>query len=145
MPTEIVIRQCRLDECDAVLNLWKTSDVLPGTTDNREALQKLLDNPNSALLVAEHRGKVVGSVIAGWDGWRGNIYRLSVLPGYRRKGIGKRLQKEAEDFLLSRGARRVGGLVFPGTPLAVPFWDSTLVSGYKKDTTFIRYTKNLQG
>ena len=143
MSEGISIRKCRLDECDIILRMWKASGALSSATDNIEVLQNLIENPNSTLLVAEYRGNLAGTVIAGWDGWRGNIYRLTVLPEYRRRGIGKQLLKAAEDFLASKGARRVSGLAAPGTPLAIPFWDSTVVSGYTKDSSFIRYTKNL--
>ena len=34
---------------------------------------------------------IVGSVIAGWDGWRCHLYRLAVAPARRREGIGRAL------------------------------------------------------
>jgi ribosomal protein S18 acetylase RimI-like enzyme len=33
----------------------------------------------------------VGTLVAAWDGWRGNMYRLAVLPEHRRAGIGREL------------------------------------------------------
>jgi ribosomal protein S18 acetylase RimI-like enzyme len=38
--------------------------------------------------VAEGDGEIVGALIAAWDGWRGNMYRLAVREGHRREGIG---------------------------------------------------------
>jgi ribosomal protein S18 acetylase RimI-like enzyme len=43
------------------------------TPDRREDVQDLLEDGPAALLVAEAAEEVVGAVIAGWDGWRGNI------------------------------------------------------------------------
>ncbi len=58
-------------------------------------------------LVAERNGKIVGSVVGGWDGWRGHIYRLVVDPAERRGGLGRRLVEEAERALVALGARRL--------------------------------------
>jgi ribosomal protein S18 acetylase RimI-like enzyme len=59
----------------------------------------------AALLVAVAGGGVVGTVIAGWDGWRGNIYRLAVHPNHRRRGTGRALAAAADDVLAALGAR----------------------------------------
>jgi hypothetical protein len=40
----------------------------------------LISEPAASLLVATIDNQIVGSVIGGWDGWRGNIYRLAVTP-----------------------------------------------------------------
>jgi len=86
----------------------------------------------------------VGTVIAGWDGWRGNIYRLAVLPAYRKRGIGRLLVNEAENFLIAKGAQRIGGLVAKEEPLAVSFWDTLAENGFRRDSTFVRYAKSIE-
>jgi len=35
------------------------------------------------VLFAEEEGHIVGTVIGGFDGWRGNIYRLAVHPEHQ--------------------------------------------------------------
>jgi len=139
----IIIRPCREEECVIVLDFWKEAETVPSMTDNTEALKNLLKNTNAVLLVAEYQNKLVGTVIAGWDGWRGNIYRLAVLPDYRRQNIGRLLVKEAENFLSTMGAQRIGGLVASQRPLSVSFWDALADAGYNRDSTFVRYTRNL--
>jgi len=57
-------------------------------------------------LVATIDEEIVGSVIGGWDGWRGNIYRLAVAPEYRRRGIARSLMKEVSQALFDKGTRR---------------------------------------
>ncbi|HEX5371017.1 MAG TPA: GNAT family N-acetyltransferase [Dehalococcoidia bacterium] len=39
----------------------------------------------------EAEGAVVGTFIVTFDGWRGNMYRLAVLPSLHRRGIARRL------------------------------------------------------
>jgi ribosomal protein S18 acetylase RimI-like enzyme len=92
MAPETPIRPAREDELSGVLRLWQEANVTPpSATDSIEGLSRLIREPDALLLVAVVNARIVGSVIGGWDGWRGNIYRLAVTPEYRRMGIGRRL------------------------------------------------------
>jgi ribosomal protein S18 acetylase RimI-like enzyme len=79
-------------------------------------------------------------VIAAWDGWRGNIYRLAVADGYRRRGVGLRLTRAAEDHLRECGARRITALVAYDDETAGSFWDA---AGYPPDTEIGRRVRNI--
>jgi ribosomal protein S18 acetylase RimI-like enzyme len=120
----VTIRPCRRDEVDAVLELWREADPQPGATDHPAAVGVLLDYDRGALLVAEHETRIVGTLIAAWDGWRGNMYRLAVTPGARRTGIATALVREGERRLRSRGGRRVTALVDRDDATAVGLWES---------------------
>ena len=69
---------------------------------------------------------IVGSIIAGWDGWRAALYRLAVAPAYRRRGIATMLVTEAERLLRTeQGARRMHLIASrPGGATAESFWTS---------------------
>jgi ribosomal protein S18 acetylase RimI-like enzyme len=108
----------------AVLELWRTS-AAPTSTDSPDDLRHLLRHDPGALLVAEVAGEIVGSVIAGWDGWRGSIYRLAVDPSHRRRGLGGRLLRRAEQRLAELGVRRMHAIVVGDDVRAVAFWEST--------------------
>jgi len=105
--------------------------------------REVLGEPAAVLLVAEADGRLVGTVIGGWDGWRGSIYRLAVLPAYRRRGIARALVGEAERRLFRMGARRISALVDSDHPWATDFWDSLGASGYRHDERMRRYVKTL--
>ncbi len=42
-------------------------------------------------------GAIVATLIAAWDGWRGNMYRLAVAPELRREGIARTLVEAGEE------------------------------------------------
>ena len=96
MPLNITIRPCRQDECPAILDLWKEAGSLPSVTDSLQALELVLRRDEDLFLVVEYDSRTIGTVMGGWDGWRANIYRLAVLPQYRRQGIGRALVREIE-------------------------------------------------
>jgi len=143
MADAAAILQARLDEAPQVLTLWQEADATPSPTDTRDEVMKLLGEAAAVLLVAEADGRLVGTVIGGWDGWRGNIYRLAVLPAYRRRGIARALVGEAERRLHGMGARRISALVQSDHPWATDFWDSLGASGYRHDERMRRYVKTL--
>src|SRR5208282_2221239 len=137
---EIVARPARNDELVAVLGLWHAAGVTPPSiSDSIEGLTRLIREPVALLLVATIEGQIVGSVIGGWDGWRGNIYRLAVAPEHRRRGIARRLVVEITKELFARGATRISALVEQEHQWAVDFWDSVSDLGYERDLKFARY------
>lgn len=113
-----------VDDLDAVLELWKVAQAEPTHTDDLESLRKLLAHDPGALLVARVGEQLVCSVIAGWDGWRGSIYRLAVAPGHRRQGLARELVGAAEQRLQSVGAARLQATVVDNDERAMGFWSA---------------------
>lgn len=140
--TDVTIRAARKDDLSAVLELWRDAGATPSLTDSLDGLNALMREPSATLLIAVADARVVGSVIGGWDGWRGNIYRLAVAPAYRRRGIARRLVQEINQALFARGAQRISALVEHEHEWAVNFWDSVRDAGYERDPRFIRYIAN---
>ena len=138
---KITVRRCRRDDVDAVLDLWALARSSHASTpDRREDVARLVEDSPALLLVAEAAGQVVGAVIAAWDGWRGNIYRLAVRDAYRRTGIGLQLTRAAEVYLRDCGVRRVTALVAYDDKAAGSFWD---VAGYPQDAEIGRRVRNI--
>lgn len=138
----ITVRRCRQDDVPAVMDLWaQARSEHAGTPDRRDAVTQLVaaDSP-AALLVAERDGAIVGALIAAWDGWRGNMYRLAVRDGSRRQGIGLALTRAGESYLRRRGARRVTALVAFDDEDASGFW---VAAGYPQDEQIGRRVRNL--
>ncbi len=119
---EVTIRAATIDDAAGVLGLWVDADAEPSHTDDLAGVATLLNHDPAALRLAEVEGRLVGSVIAAWDGWRGSIYRLAVDRRYRRVGIASRLLADAERHLATRGARRLQAIVVDLDNNATRFW-----------------------
>lgn len=98
------IRSAQPSDREQVSGLWVAASLAPATADQWNAL---MIGGTTGVLVAEEGGRMVGAVVAASDGWRAYIYHLAVEEGYRRRGIGQRLMGDAEQQLLSTGARHV--------------------------------------
>jgi ribosomal protein S18 acetylase RimI-like enzyme len=164
----VVVRPARPSEIPAILALWREADAVPSVSDDPASLHRLLATSEDALLVAEATspdpdhpdlgipdpghphpdpgdpragGRLVGTIVAGWDGWRGNLYRLAVLPSARRRGIALRLVAEAERRLTEKGAVRLSALVMSEHDPAVALWRA---AGYTHDPRVGRFVRSLR-
>jgi ribosomal protein S18 acetylase RimI-like enzyme len=133
----VTVRAARDDDLDAVLGLWLAAGAAPSTTDDLAGLRALLARDAEALLLAEVDTRIVGTLIAGWDGWRGNMYRLVVAPEVRRRGIATALVRAGHERLWARGCRRISALVLGDHNQAVGFWED---AGYDWQVAIRRYT-----
>jgi ribosomal protein S18 acetylase RimI-like enzyme len=145
MSGPINIRKCIQDDCADVLRLWLDADATPSVTDTLAEVQRTVDEANVIFLVAtDATNRIVGSVIGGWDGWRGNIYRLAVGPEARRRRVAVALVREVSARLASeKGARRITALVEKAHPDAVGFWDAMASEGYSFDPRIVRYVETV--
>jgi ribosomal protein S18 acetylase RimI-like enzyme len=105
------IRSATEDDIEAILELWLDGTSVVSLTDNPEGVRGLLARDPDALLVAEEDGRLLGTLIAAWDGWRAAIYRLVGAPEARRRGVASALVRHAEERFRALGARRVGANV----------------------------------
>jgi ribosomal protein S18 acetylase RimI-like enzyme len=135
---EALIRAATVNDIDAVLQLWLEANAEPSHTDDTAGISALLGYDEEALLLAEVDETLVGTVIAGWDGWRGSIYRLVVHPKYRRRGVARRLLLEAEKRTAERGARRLQAIVVASDSPATAFWRA---SGWDEQVARVRFVK----
>jgi ribosomal protein S18 acetylase RimI-like enzyme len=132
------IRVARSGDVSAVLALWREADVEPSHTDDVRSITGLIAHDPDALIVAEAADRVVGTVIAAWDGWRGSIYRLAVAPDHRRQGLGGRLVHAAERRLAEEGATRLQAIVVATDAAATGFWRA---GGWEEQVERLRFVK----
>jgi ribosomal protein S18 acetylase RimI-like enzyme len=127
-------------DIDAALALWKRAETGPSSTESADAVRWLLDRDPEALLLADAEGEIVGSLIVGWDGWRGTFYRLAVDPAHRRRGLATTLVRAGDERLRSLGAHRLNAIVESEEDDAMAFWAS---AGYELQTARSRFVKNI--
>jgi ribosomal protein S18 acetylase RimI-like enzyme len=140
-PSPPTIRHATKDDVEDVLALWKRSGASPSVTETPGDLRRVVDAPHAAVLVAVAGDyALVGSLIATFDGWRGNFYRMVVDPKLRRLGLARRLTTEGETWLRAAGARRLTALVEGDREIAQVFWEAV---GFEHYEGMRRYSKNL--
>jgi ribosomal protein S18 acetylase RimI-like enzyme len=97
-----------MDDYPVVHVLWQRGDLWLRPSDGPEAtLLKLTRDPDLFLVARDGDGRLVGTVMGGWDGRRAYVYHLAVAPESRRRGIADGLMDELEARFRARGAVKV--------------------------------------
>ncbi|MFJ1754907.1 GNAT family N-acetyltransferase [Kitasatospora sp. NPDC088134] len=138
--SEYALRAAGSDDIDAVLAFWALAAEGTSISDDRAGVARLLERDPEALLLAERDGVLLGTVIAGWDGWRCHLYRLAVYPSARRQGIGSALLAAAHARFAALGGRRADAMVLEHNDLGRTAWRA---AGYAPEEQWRRWTRPL--
>lgn len=101
----------------------------------RDALVWLLADPNGATLV-EDRDGVVASIMIAFEPESCRVLSVAVLPGWRRRGLGRALMRAAENLARDRGSRTICLEVGVRNAGAIEFYKRL---GYKIDDLLPAY------
>ncbi|GAA3090766.1 GNAT family N-acetyltransferase [Streptosporangium carneum] len=137
---EISVRTGRLEDVAALLAFWLEAAEGTDRHDDPAKVLALVERDPEALLIAEIDGRTVGTVIAGWDGWRAHLYRLAVAPTHRRQGVGTALLRAAEERFMRFGAFRADAMVLHDNVLAHHAWKA---AGYAPQPEWARWVRFL--
>jgi ribosomal protein S18 acetylase RimI-like enzyme len=138
---DLVMRAAGAQDMNAVLAFWRVAaEDRHRPPDTHAAIATLHLRDPDGLILAMDGDKIVGTVIAGWDGWRCHLYRLAVLPGRRREGIGRALIAAAEERFRILGGTRVDAMVLDDNEQAHEIWTQC---GYYRQAEWSRWIKPL--
>ncbi|MFF8601025.1 GNAT family N-acetyltransferase [Streptomyces sp. NPDC015232] len=138
---DLRIRAAVAADIDAVLAFWKLAAEGTSISDDRAGVARLVERDPEALLLAERPdGALVGTVIAGFDGWRCHLYRMAVHPEHRRRGISGALLRAAEERFVRLGGRRADAMVLDGNEPGRAAWRA---AEYGPDERWTRWVKPL--
>ncbi|MFJ6087068.1 GNAT family N-acetyltransferase [Streptomyces sp. NPDC092369] len=140
--SDLRIRAAGPEDLDAVLAFWKGAAEGTSISDDRDGVERLVARDPEALILAELDGELVGTVIAGFDGWRCHLYRLAVHPERRRQGIGSALLRAAEERFVRLGGRRGDAMVLTRNETGQHAWRA---AGYTREEHWRRWVKPLAG
>ena len=139
---DLKVREFRIEDYDRVMELWVEGGLplKPQGRDSRENIARQVKRPNVLFLVAEERegDRVIGTVMATYDGRKGWINRLAVDAALRKRGIGARLVREAERRLEALGMDILACLIEDDNAVSMAVFEKL---GYKKHPEIIYFAK----
>ena len=101
------IRPFQIEDEPAVLNLWQQCGLVRPWNDPHKDIQRKLAVRPDLFLVGLVDGRLVASVMAGYEGHRGWLNYLAVAPAYQRQGLARALVDEAERLLRAAGCPKI--------------------------------------
>jgi ribosomal protein S18 acetylase RimI-like enzyme len=125
MPADqFTIRSYAESDEAGVVCLWREvfSDN-PPWNDPKADIRRKLDFQRELFLVGDLDGRIVATVMAGFDGHRGWVHLVAVSPDCRHQGFGKRMMGEAEMRLRQIGCTKINLQVRASNHGVVSFYE----------------------
>jgi ribosomal protein S18 acetylase RimI-like enzyme len=127
---DFYIREYSSKDRKTVIELWQKCNLTrPWNNPKLDIERKLKVNPE-LFLVGLLNGKVIATVMGGYEGHRGWINYLAVKPDYQKRGLGRQIMKAIEEKLLAIGCPKINLMIRTDNPSAVSFYEKI---GFKTD------------
>lgn len=126
----VSVRQYRADDDEHVVALWEQCGLVVPQNDPRRDIELKMCWQPELFLVGEAEGRIVATVMVGYEGHRGWINYLAVSPDMRRRGIGRLMMQEAESRLRELGCPKINLQVRTSNKAVLAFYQKL---GYKTD------------
>ncbi len=124
------IRPYRESDQDAAVALWRESGLVKPWNDPVKDIHRKLGIQRDLFLVGAMDGRLVATVMAGFEGHRGWVNYLAVAADCRQQGFGRLLMDEAEARLRAMGCPKISLQIRRSNDDVVAFYRSI---GYAED------------
>ncbi len=114
----------------AVIDLWRQCNLTVPSNDPVEDIKKKIDFQPALFFIALLFDQVIGSIMVGYEGHRGWINYLAVLPTFQKQGYGKLLIIKAVTELRKMGCVKVNLQIRPDNLQAIGFYQHL---GFKQE------------
>ena len=122
--TTLQIRTYRESDQDAVVALWHECGLVRPWNDPVKDIHRKLQVQRDLFLVGTLDGRLVATVMTGYEGHRGWINYLAVAAECRKQGFGRRLMDEAEARLRAVGCPKINLQIRSSNAEVVAFYRS---------------------
>jgi ribosomal protein S18 acetylase RimI-like enzyme len=119
----LVIRAYQASDEEAVVDLWRRCGLVVPWNDPQEDIQIKMAFQPELFFVGTVDGRVVTTVMAGYEGHRGWINYLAVDPDHQRQGIGSQMMAHAEESLKVLGCPKINLQVRASNQAVIAFYE----------------------
>ena len=118
-----------LDEA-FVIALWEECELTRPWNNPKSDINRKLTAQPELFLVGMEGDKLVATAMIGFDGNRGWVHYLGVLPTHQRLAYGRAMMDEAERLLIARGCPKINLQVHSTNAAVIAFYQKL---GYQID------------
>ncbi len=103
----MLIRSFKHSDEAEVITLWQSCGLTRPWNNPALDIARKLEVQPELFLVGELDGSVVATAMAGYDGHRGWVNYLGVLPAFRGRGFAREMMRRLEAMLMERGCPKL--------------------------------------
>jgi ribosomal protein S18 acetylase RimI-like enzyme len=126
----MTIRPYLSEDENNVVELWRKCDLSRSWNNPKRDIERKLKVNPELFLVGLIDGKVMATVMGGYEGHRGWVNYLAVNPTYQRRGWGRQIMEAVEKKILTMGCSKINLQIRAGNTEAVKFYENI---GYKTE------------
>lgn len=124
------IRSYQQTDEASVIALWQECELTRPWNNPKEDIKRKLTTQPDLFLVGVEGDALVATAMVGFDGNRGWVHYLGVLPSHQRLAYGKAMMDEAEKLLAARGCPKINLQVRSTNAAVIDFYQKL---GYQID------------
>jgi len=113
-----------------VIELWLKCKLVVPSNNPRRDIERKIEVDRDLFLVGRIQGKIVATVMGGYEGHRGWINYLAVDPEYRNNGYGRLIMRAVEKRIRAKGCPKINLQVRNSNDTVIKFYKSL---GYADD------------
>jgi len=113
-----------------VIQLWHDCKLVVSHNDPHKDIRRKLAIQPDLFLVGVDANQVVATVMAGYEGHRGWLNYLAVVPDHQRRGLGGQMVAEAEKRLRALGCPKINLMIRRSNAGAMAFYEKL---GFSED------------
>jgi len=117
------IRKFETNDTEKVIKVWGECGLLHPPNDPYEEIKNKSEFQPDLFLVGEVDGKLMATIMVGYEGRRGWVNSLCVLPEYQGNGYGKELVRHGVELLRRLGTPKVNILIRPNNSKVKTFYE----------------------
>ena len=122
MDNQLTIRTFTQTDTDRVIEIWQECGLTVPQNVPATDIQLKTEFQPELFFVAEKASQLTGTIMAGYEGHRGWLNYLGVLPAWRRQGIGTALVRHALEKLKKLGCPKVNLMVRKSNLQVIEFY-----------------------
>jgi len=107
---------------EAVIELWQKCDLVQPRNNPQLDIERKLKVNHELFLVGLIDGKVVATVMGGYEGHRGWVNYLAVNPAYQKRGFGRQIMESIEKKLVETGCPKINLQIRGDNKSAIEFY-----------------------
>ena len=121
---DLIIRKYEEKDESQVISLWQQCNLIVPQNNPHEDIKKKIEFQPNLFFVGTVNDEVIASIMVGYEGHRGWINYMAVLPEYQNKGYGRQLVDKAIAELKKLGCLKVNLQVRENNKDVIEFYEN---------------------
>ena len=129
-PSNFSIRTFQTSDTDKVIFIWEQCGLIRSWNNPKLDIQRKMSFQKEFFFVGELSNKIIATAMFGYDGHRGWLNYLAVIPQFQKKGFGRLLLEFGETLLFEKGCPKLNLQIRTDNAEAIKFYKAV---GYSED------------